>query len=258
MAFDLNKNDGSAKETSNKTPGTSKFDLTKGETAGTTVPGNSSSSKNWIIALAGILIIGGGISYYSTRSAKLGEPVRASQELVLKDTSSTNVAEAQAKLGAGIASTKPRPESPSATTEPTIATTVTESAETVPAQPEEVSSNATAVIKRLNNKVPATFAQGSASFSRIDQSLIKQITSYLSKNPASSIQVNGYASSDGPIGINQTISQARADAFKQYLVSKSIDENRVLATGKGIENPIASNDTNAGRKKNRRVEITFP
>ncbi|MCX2483764.1 OmpA family protein [Pedobacter sp. MR2016-24] len=257
MAFDLNKNDGSAKETSNKTPGNSKFDLTKGEAAGTTVPANSSGSKNWIVALTGILIIGGGIWYYSTRSAKVSESGGAPQELAVKDTSST-IAEAQAKLGAGIASTKPRPESPSATTEPKIATSVTESAETAPAQPEAVSSNAAAVIKRLNNKIPATFAQGSASFSRIDQSLIKQITSYLSKNPASSIQVNGYASSDGSLAINQTISQARADAFKQYLVSKSIAQNRVVATGKGIENPIALNDTNAGRKKNRRVEITFP
>ena len=257
MAFDLNKNDGSAKETSNKTPGKSKFDLTKGEAAGTTVPANSSGSKNWIIALTGILIIGGGIWYYSTRSAKVSESGGAPQELAVKDTSST-IAEAQAKLGAGIAATKSTADSTPATSEPTTSTPLTESAETVSAQPEEVSSNAAAVVKRLNHKIPATFAQGSASFSRIDQSLINQITSYLSKNPASSIQINGYASSDGPIAINQTISQARADAFKQYLVSKSIAENRVVATGKGIENPIASNDTNAGRKKNRRVEITFP
>jgi len=258
MAFDLNKNDGSAKETSNKTPGTSKFDLTKGETAGTTVPGNSSSSKNWIIALVGLVIIGGGIWYYTTRPARVSESGRASQELAVKDTTSTTVAEAQAKLGAGIGGAKSQSESPSATSEPITSTPVTESVETVPAQPEAVSNSAAAVVKRLNNKIPATFAQGSAAFSRIDQSLIKQITSYLSKNPASSIQVNGYASSDGPIAINQAISQARADAFKQYLVSKSIAENRVVATGKGIENPIASNDTNAGKKKNRRVEITFP
>lgn len=258
MAFDLNKNDGSAKETSNKTPGTSKFDLTKGEAAGTTVPGNSSNSKNWIIALAGILIIGGGIWYYSTPSVKVSEPGRASQELAAKDTTSTTLAEAQAKLGAGIAVTKPTPANPSTSTEPTTAKPDIETTETVPVQPETVTRSADAVVKRLNNKIPATFARGSASFSRLDQSLISRITSYLSKNPAASIQVNGYASSDGPIAINQTISQARADAFKQYLVSKSIAENRVVATGKGIENPIASNATNAGRKKNRRVEITFP
>jgi outer membrane protein OmpA-like peptidoglycan-associated protein len=70
--------------------------------------------------------------------------------------------------------------------------------------------------------------------------------------------VNGYASSDGTLAINQIVSQARADAFKEYLVSRSVAANRIIAEGKGIENPVASNETNSGRKKNRRVEITIP
>jgi len=227
MAFDLNKNDGSAKDSSNKTPGSSKFDLTKAEAAETTFPRNSSSSKTWIIALAGILIIGGGIWYYSTRSANVGEPALGSAEGPVNLSSSS-----QSK---------------------TAASTVEKGAVTV--QPETTPHGADAVALQLNNKIPATFGQGSARISYIDQSLIKEITSYVSKNPAASIQVNGYASSDGPIEVNQAISQARANAFKQYLVSKSIPENKIVATGKGIENPIASNDTNSGRKKNRRVEV---
>ena len=101
------------------------------------------------------------------------------------------------------------------------------------------------------------FAQGSAVFSTIDQSLVKRVLSYLTKNPDASVQVNGYASSDGSLAINHVISQSRADAFKQLLVSKHIAESRINASGKGIEDPVASNATSAGRKKNRRIEITL-
>ncbi len=71
------------------------------------------------------------------------------------------------------------------------------------------------------------------------------------------ISVFGYASSEGDIAFNQSISQARADAYKKWLIRKGIDESLVTAIGKGIENPIASNDTEAGRRKNRRVEVSF-
>ncbi|TBO43344.1 hypothetical protein EYS08_07130 [Pedobacter kyonggii] len=47
------------------------------------------------------------------------------------------------------------------------------------------------------------------------------------------------------------------EAFKNHLTSLNIEAARISTTGKGIENPIASNNTNAGRKKNRRVEITL-
>jgi len=69
------------------------------------------------------------------------------------------------------------------------------------------------------------------------------------------IHVLGYASSEGRQQINQQISQARADAYKRLLVQKGIPENNINAQGKGIDNPIASNDTDAGRRKNRRVEV---
>lgn len=114
-----------------------------------------------------------------------------------------------------------------------------------------------ALVAKLNNTTPANFGEGSAKFRRVDKSLVKLIISYLTKNPEASVYVNGYASSDGSLAIKKTVSQARADAFKTYLVSKNITQNRVVATGKGIENPITSNDTETGRKKNRRVEVTF-
>ena len=69
------------------------------------------------------------------------------------------------------------------------------------------------------------------------------------------INVFGYASSEGGPALNQSISQARADAYKKVLVRSGVADSLVTAQGKGIDNPIASNDTEKGRRKNRRVEV---
>ena len=107
----------------------------------------------------------------------------------------------------------------------------------------------------IKNKIPVSFASGAISFETIDQMAVNDILSTLSTNPNLSLEVRGYASSEGSLATNQSISQARADAFKDYLVSKNVGNDRIIAIGKGIDNPIASNLTVAGRKKNRRVEI---
>lgn len=107
----------------------------------------------------------------------------------------------------------------------------------------------------IKNKIPVSFASGAITFDTIDQSAVNDILLALSTNPDSSLEIHGYASSEGSLAMNQSISQAKADAFKDYLVSKNISEDRIRALGKGIQNPIASNQTAAGRKKNRRVEV---
>lgn len=109
----------------------------------------------------------------------------------------------------------------------------------------------------LENKIPASFEKGSSEIVAIDEVVIKQISDYLKANPSSSITVNGYASSEGELSVNNKISQNRASALKKHLVEKGISENRIIAIGKGIENPIATNNTKEGRKKNRRVEINL-
>jgi len=244
MAFDLNKNNGADPDPSGKKTTSAKFDLSKGNIAGAGPAAEPAKSKNLIIGLAGLLIVGGAIWYYSSTRGTATDTAANGALVEVTASDTTLAAPTVSQAGKG---------SPAAVenTPATVANT-----DAAPVQRNAGGDNP--VKTRLNHKIPATFAQGSSSFNQIDRSLIKRIVSYLTENPGAAIQVNGYASSDGTLEINQTISQARADAFKKYLVSKNIAENRIVASGKGIENPVASNDTNAGRSKNRRVEITFP
>jgi len=65
----------------------------------------------------------------------------------------------------------------------------------------------------------------------------------------------GHTDSVGADAYNQKLSVKRADAVKAYLVTKGIEKNRVYTEGKGEKQPVADNKTDAGRSKNRRVEI---
>jgi len=69
------------------------------------------------------------------------------------------------------------------------------------------------------------------------------------------IQVTGYTDSVGTEEYNQELSMRRAQAAKDYLVSNGVAENRIVLSGMGESNPIASNDTAEGRAMNRRVEV---
>ena len=65
----------------------------------------------------------------------------------------------------------------------------------------------------------------------------------------------GHTDSVGSDAYNQKLSVKRADAVKAYLITKGIEKNRVYTEGKGEKQPVADNKTDAGRSKNRRVEL---
>jgi len=69
------------------------------------------------------------------------------------------------------------------------------------------------------------------------------------------IQVTGYTDSVGTEEYNRDLSMRRAQAAQEYLVSNGVDQKRIVLSGMGESNPIASNDTADGRAMNRRVEV---
>jgi Outer membrane protein and related peptidoglycan-associated (lipo)proteins len=81
------------------------------------------------------------------------------------------------------------------------------------------------------------------------------IVDILQKNPDMSIRIEGHTDNIGSMAYNIDLSEKRARAVKDYLVGKGIQASRISTVGFGYKNPIAPNDTEAGRALNRRAEI---
>jgi general secretion pathway protein A len=90
-----------------------------------------------------------------------------------------------------------------------------------------------------------------------DQSFeaLNQIADYLLHNLGDSINIKGFTDSTGSYSYNVSVSEFRANTIKTFLVGKGVGSDRIKTFGLGPENPIASNETEAGRRENRRVEI---
>jgi OOP family OmpA-OmpF porin len=85
------------------------------------------------------------------------------------------------------------------------------------------------------------------------QQTLEQVAQALSAQPGMRVEVAGYTDSTGPLPYNMKLSQGRADAVRDYLVSKGVSSSSLTARGYGPEDPIASNKSVAGRAQNRRV-----
>ncbi len=86
---------------------------------------------------------------------------------------------------------------------------------------------------------------------------IELLANYMNKYPNKSVALTGHTDSSGSADFNKELSQLRADYIRDVLISKGISPERITAIGYGESQPIASNQTNAGRQKNRRIEISF-
>ena len=85
--------------------------------------------------------------------------------------------------------------------------------------------------------------------------VLDQIAQSLLEWPEVRIEIQGHTDNIGKAALNKDLSQRRADAVREYLLSKGIAADRLTAVGYGPDKPIASNKTAAGRAKNRRVEL---
>ena len=99
------------------------------------------------------------------------------------------------------------------------------------------------------------FKAGSAELEPESIEILNAAVAGIKKNPQARIEIQGHTSSEGDDQFNQTLSEQRAYTVFLYMVDKGIDRGRLSASGYGSSQPKASNSTEAGRKKNRRIEL---
>lgn len=86
---------------------------------------------------------------------------------------------------------------------------------------------------------------------------LDRIASYLKVHPETKVQIEGNTDSRGSDEYNDALSMRRAEAVANLLIDRGVSPDAVRAIGRGKNYPIASNDTDAGRQQNRRVDIVF-
>lgn len=118
-------------------------------------------------------------------------------------------------------------------------------------------------VKELNGQIylimpgNITFDTNEAYIKSSFQPVVVSIAKVLKEYDKTLVQVNGYTDNTGTNAINLPLSQRRANAVADFLKVQGVAANRIIATGYGAANPIASNATAAGREQNRRVEIVL-
>ena len=85
--------------------------------------------------------------------------------------------------------------------------------------------------------------------------VLSEVSNYLDEKDVLNIQITGHTDSQAPDEYNMELSKNRVKAVQNYLVSKGISKSRVKIDWKGETEPIATNNTEEGREKNRRVEL---
>ncbi|MFT4113864.1 OmpA family protein [Silvibacterium sp.] len=84
---------------------------------------------------------------------------------------------------------------------------------------------------------------------------LAKVSGILLSYPGLTLQVEGYTDNVGSDEYNQKLSEQRADAVRDYLVSQGVQQGNISATGYGKTNPVADNSTASGRAQNRRVQL---
>ncbi|MBN2664011.1 MAG: OmpA family protein, partial [Bacteroidales bacterium] len=86
---------------------------------------------------------------------------------------------------------------------------------------------------------------------------LDKLVDLMKKYPAIKILVEGHTDNEGSVDYNLDLSNRRANSVKNYLTSKGVDSNRITTKGYGATKPISTNNTDDGKAKNRRIEITI-
>lgn len=110
---------------------------------------------------------------------------------------------------------------------------------------------------RLKVNIPADagFDTGRADIRPALRTVLDRFAGEMTAHAVTTIDIIGHTDSTGSDAINDPLSVARANSTRDFLVTRGVAASRIATAGRGEREPIASNDTDAGRAQNRRVEI---
>ncbi|WP_041389417.1 OmpA family protein [Polaromonas sp. JS666] len=110
---------------------------------------------------------------------------------------------------------------------------------------------------RLKLDIPSdvSFDVGRAAIKPNFAPILNQFATSLNQNQVTTVTIIGHTDSTGSDAINNPLSVDRANAARDYLVSRGVARTRIATDGRGSREPVADNNTQQGRDKNRRVEI---
>jgi outer membrane protein OmpA-like peptidoglycan-associated protein len=131
-------------------------------------------------------------------------------------------------------------------------------------QAKELSQNIKgATVERVGEGIQVTFASGllfafdSDSIQAAAGTNLRELASSLQKYPDSQLLIVGHTDNVGDDSYNQALSQRRSNSAATYLAAQGVARTRLAATGKGESEPVTTNETDAGRQQNRRVEVAI-
>lgn len=108
---------------------------------------------------------------------------------------------------------------------------------------------------KLNIPSDISFDTGRADIKSNLRPILDQFAQGLSSQPNTEVRIIGHTDNTGSDAVNDPLSQRRAEAARDYLAARGVDPRRIVTAGRGEHEPVADNSTEAGRARNRRVEI---
>lgn len=120
-----------------------------------------------------------------------------------------------------------------------------------------------ATVERVGEGIQVTFASGllfpydSDVLQPAARANLTELANSLKKYPESQLLIVGHTDDTGSDSYNMGLSQRRADAAAAFLQSQGIARSRIQTSGKGESEPVATNESDAGRQQNRRVEVAI-
>jgi len=124
------------------------------------------------------------------------------------------------------------------------------------------SISSTSAVEQKQEKVSfilrAQFVKGKSFLDKKHDKYVKKLADFMKAHPETGIEIIGHTDNTGKESVNMMLSQRRANSVRKYLIDKfGIDASRINALGYGSNEPIASNKTKEGRRKNNRVEVVI-